>query len=426
MTERAIAPLERGFDVTLELPGSKSLTNRYLLLAALASGTSTLERTLIADDVEAMLDCVVALGAEVELSKDQTGATIIGVGGRVPSSGRAFARQSGTTARFIAPVLGLADGPWELDGSPQLRARPMADLFEAMRRLGAEVSGAGGSLSLPVTIRGPLRGGSTTVSGAVSSQFLSGLLLASPLLSTGLVVEVEGVLVSRPYVEMTVATMRRFGAHVDDDGTFFAVKPTGYEAAAIAIEPDASSASYFFAAAACHGGSVRVTGLGRDSLQGDVRFVDVLEQMGAEVRRDDTFIEVRGGGALHGVEVDLGELSDTVPTLAVVASFADTPTRITGVGFIRNKESDRIGGVVTELRRCGIDATEEPDGMVIRPGVPHGARVNSYDDHRMAMAFAVLGLGTEGIVIEGAESVAKTFPDFFESLDLLRSYPSSS
>jgi 3-phosphoshikimate 1-carboxyvinyltransferase len=302
----------------------------------------------------------------------------------------------------------------------------MADLFEAMRRLGAEVSGTGASLSLPVTIHGPLRGGSTTVSGAVSSQFLSGLLLASPLLSTGLVVEVEGALVSRPYVEMTVATMRRFGAHVDDDGTFFAVKPTGYEAAAIAIEPDASSASYFFAAAACHGGSVRVTGLGRDSLQGDVRFVDVLEQMGAEVRREDSFIEVRGSGALHGVEVDLGELSDTVPTLAVVAAFADSPTRITGVGFIRNKESDRIGGVVTELRRCGIDATEEPDGMVIRPGVPHGARVNSYDDHRMAMAFAVLGLGAEGIVIEGAESVAKTFPDFFETLDLLRSQPKSS
>jgi 3-phosphoshikimate 1-carboxyvinyltransferase len=154
--------------------------------------------------------------------------------------------------------------------------------------------------------------------------------------------------------------------------------------------------------------------LGRDSLQGDVRFVDVLEQMGAEVRRDDAFIEVRGSGVLHGVEVDLGELSDTVPTLAVVAAFADTPTRITGVGFIRNKESDRIGGVVTELRRCGIDAVEEP-------GVPHGANVNSYGDHRMAMAFALLGLGTEGIVIEGAESVAKTFPDFFETLDLLRS-----
>src|SRR3984957_14199163 len=187
MTERLISPLEPGFDVTLELPGSKSLTNRYLLLAALASGESTLERTLIADDVEAMLDCVAALGADVELSDQKTAATITGVGGEVPVSGRAYARQSGTTARFIAPVLGLAEGPWELDGSPQLRARPMADLFEAMRRLGAEVSTVGASLSLPVTIHGPLRGGSTTVSGAVSSQFLSGLLLAAPLLSTGLV-----------------------------------------------------------------------------------------------------------------------------------------------------------------------------------------------------------------------------------------------
>src|SRR5665213_106154 len=419
MTERRIEPLARGFDVTLELPGSKSLTNRYLLLAALASGTSTLERTLIADDVEALLDCVIALGAGVELSKDKTGAKIAGIAGRVPSSGRAFARQSGTTARFIAPVLGVADGPWELDGSPQLRARPMADLFSAMRRLGAEISATAASLSLPVTIRGPLTGGSTTVAGAVSSQFLSGLLLAAPLLPTGLVVEVEGVLVSRPYVEMTLATMRRFGAHVEDDGTYFSVKPTGYSAAAIAIEPDASSASYFFAAAACHGGTVRIPGLGRDSLQGDVRFVDVLEQMGAEVYRDASFIEVRGGPGLHGVDVDLGGLSDTVPTLAVVAALADTPTRIRGVGFIRNKESDRIGGVVAELQRCGIDAIEEPDGLLIRPGVPHAASVHTYDDHRMAMAFSVLGLGTEGIVIEGAESVAKSFPDFFSTLELL-------
>jgi 3-phosphoshikimate 1-carboxyvinyltransferase len=247
------------------------------------------------------------------------------------------------------------------------------------------------------------------------------LLLAAPLLPTGLVVEVEGPLVSRPYVEMTLATMRRFGAHVDDDGTFFAVKPTGYEAASIAIEPDASSASYFFAAAACLGGSVRIPGLGSYSLQGDVRFVDVLEQMGAEVHRGDDVIEVRGSSRLHGVDVDLRELSDTVPTLAVVATFADSPTRIRGVGFIRNKESDRVGGVVTELQRCGIDAAEEPDGLVIRPGVPHAARVNTYDDHRMAMAFAVLGLGTEGIVIEGAECVAKTFPDFFETLQLLGS-----
>jgi 3-phosphoshikimate 1-carboxyvinyltransferase len=421
MTDRAIAPLKRSFDVTLELPGSKSLTNRYLLLAALASGTSTLRRALIADDVEAMLDCVEALGAGVELSADKTEAAIIGTGGRVPGSGRAFARQSGTTARFIAPVLGVAEGPWELDGSPQLRARPMEDLFVAMRRLGAEVTSTGVAQSLPVTIRGPLQGGATTVAGAVSSQFLSGLLLAAPLLPAGLVVEVEGTLVSRPYVEMTVATMRRFGAYVDNDGSVFAVKPTGYQAAEIAIEPDASSASYFFAAAACLGGSVRISGLGRDSLQGDVRFVDVLEQMGAEVRRGDTFTQVRGSSRLHGVDVDLGELSDTVPTLAVTAAFADSPTRIRGVGFIRNKESDRIGGVVAELQRCGIDAVEEPDGMVIQPGAPHPARVNSYDDHRMAMAFAILGLGAEGIVIEGAEAVAKTSPDFFETLQRLGS-----
>jgi 3-phosphoshikimate 1-carboxyvinyltransferase len=419
MTDREIAPLKPGFDVTLELPGSKSLTNRYLLLAALASGTSTLTRALIADDVEAMLDCVTALGAIVELSPDKRVATVAGTRGRVPDTGRAFARQSGTTARFIAPVLGVAEGPWELDGTAQLRARPMEDLFAAMRRLGAEVTADGDAQSLPVTIRGPLRGGTTTVAGSVSSQFLSGLLLAAPLFPTGLVIEVEGSLVSRPYVEMTVATMRRFGARVEDDGTFFTVKPTGYHAASIAVEPDASSASYFFAAAACLGGRVRIPGLGRDSLQGDVRFVDVLEQMGAEIHRDDAGIEVRGGGPLHGIDVDLRELSDTVPTLAVAAAFATSPTRIRGVGFIRNKESDRIGGVVAELQRCGIDAVEEPDGLLVNPGPPRPARVRTYDDHRMAMAFSILGLSSAGIVIEGAECVAKTFPDFFETLQLL-------
>jgi 3-phosphoshikimate 1-carboxyvinyltransferase len=420
MSERAIEPIRPGFDVTLELPGSKSLTNRYLLLAALARGTSTLRRALIADDVEAMLDCILALGAKAELSPDRTTATIMGTGGAIRGSGTAFARQSGTTARFIAPVLALVDGPWELDGAPQLRGRPMADLFDAMTRLGASVLSAGANRSLPATVRGPIRGGRTTVAGAVSSQFLSGLLLAAPLVAGGLVIDVEGALVSRPYVEMTLATMRQFGAEIESDGTTFKVEPTGYAAAEIAIEPDASSASYFFAAAACLGGTVRVAGLPESSLQGDVGFLDVLAKMGAEIRRSDDAVEVRGGAILHGIDVDLHEIPDMTPTLAVVAAFADTPTRIDGVGFIRHHESDRIGGVVTELRRCGIDAVEEPDGLLVRPGPIHGATIDSFDDHRVAMAFSILGLATEGIVISGAECVAKTFPDFFETLELLR------
>jgi 3-phosphoshikimate 1-carboxyvinyltransferase len=232
-------------------------------------------------------------------------------------------------------------------------------------------------------------------------------------------IEVDGALVSRPYVDMTVAAMRRFGASVIDNDTRFVVAGTGYRAQDLDIEPDASSASYFFGAAAALGGTVRVSGLGRSSLQGDLGFVDVLESMGATVSRGEDFTEVSGHGELRGVDVDLSGLSDTVPTLAVVAALANGPTRITGVGFIRNKESDRIGGVVNELRRCGVDATEESDGLVIRPGGAHGAVIRTYDDHRMAMAFSILGLAVDGVVIEDPSCVDKTFPSFFEVLDEL-------
>lgn len=416
---RAISPLGGGFDVELDLPGSKSITNRYLLLAALASGTTTLRRVLVADDVDAMLDCVRALGAEVVMSADATVASVVGTAGNLAVSGSVNARQSGTTARFIAPVLALSAGPWELDGAAQLRARPMADLFIALERLGAHVVASGAEMSLPVLIKGPIASRRASVAGSVSSQFLSGLLLAAPLVDEGLEIEVDGALVSRPYVDMTVAAMRRFGASVIDNDTRFVVAGTGYRAQDLDIEPDASSASYFFGAAAALGGTVRVSGLGRSSLQGDLGFVDVLESMGATVSRGEDFTEVSGHGELRGVDVDLSGLSDTVPTLAVVAALANGPTRITGVGFIRNKESDRIGGVVNELRRCGVDATEESDGLVIRPGGAHGAVIRTYDDHRMAMAFSILGLAVDGVVIEDPSCVDKTFPSFFEVLDEL-------
>jgi 3-phosphoshikimate 1-carboxyvinyltransferase len=292
----------------------------------------------------------------------------------------------------------------------------MADLFSAIERLGAQVEASGVAMSLPAVIRGPIARSVVTVSGSVSSQFLSGLLLAAPLVETGLEIEVEGSLVSRPYVDMTIEAMRRFGAKVSEDHNKFAVAGTGYQGCDLDIEPDASSASYFFGAAAALGGTVRVNGLGSSSLQGDLAFVDVLEAMGADVVRAEDFTEVTGRGALHGIEVDMSKLSDTVPTLAVIAALADGPTRISGVGFIRKKESDRIGGVVTELRRCGVDAIEEADGLVINPGGAHGAVVQTYEDHRMAMAFAILGLAVDGVVIEDHSCVDKTFPTYFAVL----------
>ena len=420
MVGPALAPLLGSPDVDVVLPGSKSITNRALLAAGLARGHSRLRRVLMADDTEAMLSCIGALGAEVALEAAGAQAVITGVDGRVPGSGSCFARQSGTTARFVAPVLALAEGPWSLDGDAQLRARPMEDLFGALRDLGASVEEAPAGSSLPVTIRGPISGDSARVSGETSSQFLSGLLLAAPLAPHGLSIEVAGSLVSAPYVAMTAAVMEHFGARVRREDNRYEVAGGGYEGADFDIEPDASAASYFFAAGALSGGRVGVDGLGTASLQGDVAFVRVLRDMGATVLEERQRIEVRGPARLHGVTVDCASFSDTVPTLAVVAAFADSPTTITGVGFIRSKESDRIGAVVTELRRCGVDAREEADGMTILPSTPHGALVHSYGDHRLAMAFSVMGLFVPGIQIDDPGCVAKTFPDFFEALEQLR------
>ncbi len=276
-------------------------------------------------------------------------------------------------------------------------------------------TGEPGHLPLVLQAAG-VQGGHVTLSGDVSSQFLSGVLLAAPCFAKGVEVELTTDLVSRPYVELTRSVMRAFG--VDANG--LDVAPGRYRGRTFPIEPDASTASYFFAAAAVCGGRVRIDGLGAASGQGDLGFVDVLGSMGAAVARDQTSTTVAGTGVLHGVTVDLRDLSDMVPTLAVVAAFADGPTTITGVGFIRGKESDRIAAVVTELQRCGIEAAASDDGLTVHPGTPHGAVVQTYDDHRIAMAFSVLGLRVPGIEIDDPGCVAKTFPGFFDALDQLR------
>lgn len=260
-------------------------------------------------------------------------------------------------------------------------------------------------------------GGVVRVTGNESSQFLSGLLLAGAAMPRGLRVELTTPLVSRPYVELTAAVMRAFGADVDDDS--LAVRFTGYTGRQYDIEPDASAASYFFAAAAITGGRVTVEGLGT-SLQGDVRFADVLERMGARVEREPSSITVQGVEQLDGIEIDMADISDTAQTLAVVAAFARAPSRIKGIGFIRRKETDRIGNTVRELLRAGIRAEEEPDGLVVYPGTPLGARIETYDDHRMAMSMALLGLKVPGIEIADPDCVAKTFPGFWDALDSLR------
>jgi 3-phosphoshikimate 1-carboxyvinyltransferase len=299
-----------------------------------------------------------------------------------------------------------------VDGSPQLRARPFGPLTDALRELGATVEDLGAPGFLPVAVTGPVAGGKVPLPGHLSSQFLSGLLMAGPLMADGLSVELTSPLVSVPYVEATTAVMAAFGVTVDG----LRVQPGAYRATDYAIEPDASAASYLLAAAAIGEGRVTVEGLGTASLQGDVRFADLLERMGARVERTADRITVTGTGTLHGIDVDMADISDTAQTLAAVAVFADSPTRVRGIGFIRKKETDRIAAVVTELRRAGLDAVEDEDGFTVNPGLPAPTAFDTYEDHRMAMSLALLGLRVPGIEIRDPRCVAKTYPTYFVDL----------
>jgi len=417
----AVTPLAAPVDADVHVPGSKSITNRALLCAALADGRSELRGVLIADDTEAMLDAVRALGADVVVDPAARTAVVAGVDPRLDRRAdpvRVDARQSGTTSRFVLPAAALRPGPTVVDGSEQLRRRPFGPLLDALRDLGAAVEADGDAEPgyLPVTVTGPLRGGRVRIPGHVSSQFLSGLLIAGPLMADGLEVELSSELVSVPYVRITEAVMRAFGVEVSDD---LRVPPARYRSTTYDVEPDASAASYFFGAAAVTGGRVTVHGLGTSSVQGDVSFVDVLEAMGATVERAPEHITVTGPAHLRGVDVDLRDLSDTAQTLAAVAVFADSPTRVRGVGFVRGKETDRIRAVVTELRRAGVEAQEHDDGFTVVPGRALPTRFETYDDHRMAMSLALLGLRVPGIEIADPGCVAKTYPDFFDDLRAL-------
>lgn len=415
-----VEPVTGPLDATVTVPGSKSITNRALVCAALASGESVLEGALFADDTDAMVGVLRAMGLDVRADPVAARIVVAGCDGRPPASTETIdVRQSGTTARFAVPLLALGSGAYRVTAHPQMQARPMATTFDVLAGLGAGIEAVGTAGHLPATVTGGgLRSDVVRVPGDASSQFLSGLLLIGPCLPDGLILEVTTELVSRPYVDLTVAVMEAFGAVVDrpDDRTF-AVAPGGYRAVTYRVEPDASAASYPLAAAAICGGRVRVTGLTADAVQGDVRFVSVLAAMGADVTADDHGTEVRvEAGSLRGGTFDLTHFSDTAQTLAVVAPFATDPVSVSGIGFIRRKETDRIAAVATELSRCGIDVVVDADGWTIRPGRPRPTVVRTYEDHRMAMSFALLGLAAEGIAIADPGCVAKTFPGYWHLL----------
>jgi 3-phosphoshikimate 1-carboxyvinyltransferase len=402
-------------------PGSKSITNRALVAAALAEGTSTIHNALDADDTSAMIVCLRALGIEIDRGEDGV-IEASGCGGALPNASASLdARLSGTTARFLLPLLALGPGPYVLDGRAPLRARPMGDGIDALRSLGAQVDERAGSGHLPVAVAGgPVVGGAVVVRGAASSQFTSGLLLSGPAMAGGLDVTVDGELVSPSFVTLTERVMSAFGVDVSRADRHRLVVPGGgYRGSELVVEPDAAAASYLMAAGVITGGAVTVPGLGRSSAQSDLGFADALEAMGADVEWSADAVTVRAAGPISGVTVDMGDCSDTAQTLAAVAVFADGPTEVTGIGFIRGKETDRIAAIVTELTRCGITAHETDDGFVVHPGRPRPAVVQTYDDHRMAMSFALLGLRAEGIRIAEPACVGKTWPDYFGVLEAM-------
>jgi 3-phosphoshikimate 1-carboxyvinyltransferase len=430
---RLIVPFAKPVDADVEVVGSKSYTNRALVIAALARGDSELTGALFSDDTRFMGESLRALGVRVEADERAGVLRVGGVSGHVPArEARCFVGNAGTAARFLPVVMALGPGVYEIDGVPRMRQRPIGPLVGALARLGVTIDALDQPDCFPLRVHGgALRGGKVAIAGNASSQYVSGLMIGGPAMPLGLEVEIEGELVSRPYVEMTAQAMRDFGARVDRDGErrFVIHAEPLYAGRRYRIEPDASAASYFFAAAAITGGRVRVEGLGTRSLQGDRGLVHILARMGCSVREGEDFTEVQGprdGEALRGVEVDMADLSDVAQTLAVVAPFASSPTRVTGIGFIRRKETDRLAAVVRELTRVGIAAEEEADGFVIRPGRPApGAvhEVDTYDDHRMAMSFALLGLAREGagrVAIRDPGCVSKTFPNFFDKLEELR------
>ncbi|WP_405589305.1 3-phosphoshikimate 1-carboxyvinyltransferase [Streptomyces sp. NBC_01190] len=393
------------------VPGSKSVTARALFLAAAADGVSTLRRPLLSDDTDGFAAGLTGLGYDVE-----RGAQAWRITGRPagPAVERAdvYCRDAATAARFLPALAAAGTGTFRFDASAQMRRRPVAPLTEALRSLGVDLTHeeAPGHLPLTVVAAG-IKGGAVDLDAGLSSQFLTALLLTGPLTAEGLRIRVTDI-VSAPYVEITLAMMRRFGAEVTRDGDTFVVPPGGYRATDYPIEPDASTASYFFAAAALAGRSATVPGLGADALQGDLRFVDVLRRMGAEVEIGPDATTVTGTGRLSGVTVNMRDISDTMPTLAAIAPFADGPVRIEDVYNTRVKECDRLEACAENLRRQGIQVETGRDWIEIRPGTPAPVEIACHGDHRIAMSFAVAGLRTPGTRFDDPACVKKTFPGF--------------
>ncbi len=425
MTFIELQPVTSPVHGVIRPPGSKSITNRAMVMAALVDGPLTMNGVLDSQDTRVMVESLRRLGFAVDQDLAGCRCTIHGLGGRIPAeTADLWLENSGTSIRFLTSLCALGTGSYRLDGVERMRQRPIGDLVRALTPLGADIRFEQPHSDCPPIVLngrgGGLQGGATSIHGDISSQFLSSLLMAAPACRKTVHVRVEGTLVSKPYITMTLQMMQAFGASVQypDDLSSFRIEPQPYRSGTYDIEPDASAASYFFGAAAVTGGSVTVTGLSRHALQGDVGFAAALEQMGCHVSWQSDRITVTGR-PLHGIDIDMNAISDTAQTLSAVAVFADSPTTIRNVGHMRHKETDRIAAVVTELQRAGIQAEELADGLRIHPGIPHPAEIQTYDDHRMAMSFSLLGLKVPGIRILDPGCTAKTYPRYFEDLAAL-------
>jgi 3-phosphoshikimate 1-carboxyvinyltransferase len=419
-----IKPILHSLDATVRVPGSKSLTNRSLLIAALADGKTRLTNALFSDDSKYFASALKTLGFDIQLEESNQSMVITGLGGKIPAQkAELFIGNAGTAARFLTAFLTLGNGEYILDGEPRMRERPIGDLIDALNQLGVEVEAKNNCPPVEIFAKG-LPGGKTKIAGNISSQFLSALMMVGPYARSPIEIELTTDLNSKPYVDMTISMMKDFGVEIERNGyDNFIIQPAHFlPIPSYAIESDASAASYFFAAPAICGGTVRVENISRTSIQGDIAFLDVLHQMGCIVEEAENCIQVTGPSELHGIDVDMRDIPDTAQTLAAVAPFASSPTTIHGIASARMKETDRVHATCTELVRLGVRVDEHADGMTIHPCVAmRPAVIQTYNDHRMAMSFSLIGLRFDGVTIENPACVSKTFPNFFEVLEMLSS-----
>jgi len=460
-----ITPISHPLNATVRVPGSKSITNRALLIAALANGRTKLTNALFSDDSKYFAQALQALGFDIQLDEANSEMTVQGLGGKIPATkAELYIGNAGTAARFLSAFLTLGHGEYILDGDSRMRERPIGDLIDSLAQLGANIttmddrpstmtnrpsSMVNGQVFLPIKITADgLHGGKTKIAGDISSQFLSALLMVAPYAKSQIEIELATELNSKPYVDMTIAIMQDFGVEVQrDDYQSFTIPITKYQSPVSSLQPpasnspilqsstsnyhlpittypiesDASAASYFFAAPAICGGTVKVENISRNSVQGDILFLNVLQQMGCTITETDNSIIVHSPSSIVGIDIDLRDLPDTAQTLAAIAPFASTPTRIRGIASARHKETDRIHATCVELARLGVHVDEHEDGMTIYPCETfQSATIQTYNDHRMAMAFSLIGLRFDGVTIENPACVSKTFPNFFEVLESLR------